>query len=807
MKKFFYLFLLLCSPFTIEAATITVTSGADAGAGTLRAAIASAVAGDDIAFSGVTTVTLTSAELLINKNLTINGGTGVTITRSGAIEFRIFNISSATTVVLNKLSITNGKATGQAGGIQNTANLTLNDCIITNNEAPQGGGLQNDGTLTMNRCFVHSNRDIQKGAGSGLVIYGSSTTLNNCVFTNNQGAPAIGLQSSGSLTVTNCTIAKNAGIGINIANGSTTLNNTIVAENTGTHNIKNNVSASSAYNLIGTEVGNGGLINGTNNNKVGISPQFANSSDPDGVDDIFGTTDDGLIPLTCSPALNAGNNTNAPSGTDIAGNQRIFATTVDIGAYEFQASSIPPSTITLSTAAILVGATTFTIPYTATTGSPTTYSISGTGITTVTDAALPNSPISVNLTAPASSNLSFTLTVKNAGGCTNSITGSVSVTKSVTWTGAVSTDWNTPNNWSPSFVPTATVTAIINDVTNDPVILSGTTANCLRMDIGNTGALTINSGGSLTVATDVVTLNRGINIFTKGTLTNNGVLTISTNTSVALIALSDSSTFNNSGTVVLNSAVFDITLGGPNSIVNNTASGIINFRTGRGFHCLNGTTGNIITNQGTMNYSGTDYFAVLNPNFTLNNSGIIDVKSGQGIAMQGGTLNNLACGKTLMPTVQLDNSAAISTTTNAGAMVLGSVINTNGIFNNTGVTNRLPTVGTFTNTGNGAVHIRNSTTPIFAYGGTFNGTINGIFTDSLATVSAGTFANPNTFTPLATLPKTSQTLFAKITPSGGACSYIVPFTYNNVPSSTKDLSNIVKLHQNRPNPFSQETVI
>lgn len=196
MKKIFYncflLCLLVCGSFTVQAATITVTNGGDDGAGSLRQAITDAMPGDVIDFAmGVTTVTLTSNQLFINKNLTIDGGTsGVTVTRSGALNFRIFNIiSSSAVVVFNKLSITNGKAVPPAGnqsaGIQNTGTLTLNDCIIANNEAPQAGGIQNDKILTMNRCFVHSN--ITATVGSGLLIYGSSTTLNNCVFTNNQG--------------------------------------------------------------------------------------------------------------------------------------------------------------------------------------------------------------------------------------------------------------------------------------------------------------------------------------------------------------------------------------------------------------------------------------------------------------------------------------------------------------------------------------------------------------------------------------------------------------------------------------------
>ncbi len=54
------------------AATITVTSAADSGPGTLRQAILDAASGDTINFSlpsGTTEITLTSNELLINRSL------------------------------------------------------------------------------------------------------------------------------------------------------------------------------------------------------------------------------------------------------------------------------------------------------------------------------------------------------------------------------------------------------------------------------------------------------------------------------------------------------------------------------------------------------------------------------------------------------------------------------------------------------------------------------------------------------------------------------------------------------------------
>ena len=917
MKKIFYLFLLLNSCLTIKAATITVTSGADAGVGTLRAAITSAIAGDTIAFSGVTTVTLTSGQLTINKNLTINGGTGVTITRSGVTEFRIFNISSAMTVVFNKLSITNGKAAGQAGGVQNNGILTLNDCIITNNEAPQGGGLQNDGTLTMNRCFVHSNTMTAGGGGCGLIIYSTnSTTLNNCVFTNNQVGWAIDIQSAGTLTITNCTIAKNTG-GINVGNRNAvvTLKNTIVAENTNTTNaniLNNNVSAGSAYNLIGTEGGNGGLTNGTNNNKVGVSPLFANSSDPDGTDNIFGTADDGLRLTACNFATNVGNNADAPSGTDILGNLRIFATTVDIGAYEFQANSTPVPTITLGTIpTILAGAMTFTVPYTATTSAPTTYSVSGTGITTVTDAALPSSPITVNLSSAASGGtISFTLTVKNANGCTSTATtGYVVVYTPISQACATATF-----NGTAPIAPTATtagvggqggihtytvptgVTAIRIDARgakggNSPITGGGTFAggnggrvqatyavtpgDVLYILVGGKGGdgsldngvneRTASGGGGATVVSKgpigtgtlllVAGGGGGAGHSGAGGQSNNlpgngaggvgaGGASFSTNggnSTVGDDCGAGGKALNAGGNGGANTCFKPETNGGGYggggagnySIANGNAGGgggggyvggngggVAGGNGGSSYNdpsatnvtinnhsddngsvsivIVGGThnitwTGAVSTDWNTpCNWSPSGVPTATNPviipettnkpiigsgtNFaksiTINgasasltvNSGAVLTTSKIDISTQGQIINN-ACGIIKVTGDYLN--AGTATTTNQGFILINGVLTNSTTFTNTGVLKYSTLTGSVTNNQAASVIVRNLTYPIFNYGGTYNGTINGIFTDSLATISAGTFAAPNTFTALATLPKTSQTLYAKITPSGG----------------------------------------
>ena len=86
------------------AATITVTNTNDSGAGSFRQAIIAASPGDTINFApSVTTVTLTSGELVIDKNLTITGpgANRLTVTAEyhDFVYFRIFNISSSTVTV------------------------------------------------------------------------------------------------------------------------------------------------------------------------------------------------------------------------------------------------------------------------------------------------------------------------------------------------------------------------------------------------------------------------------------------------------------------------------------------------------------------------------------------------------------------------------------------------------------------------------------------------------------------------------------------------------------------------------------
>ena len=81
----------------------------------------------------------------------------------------------------------------------------------------------------------------------------------------------------------------------------------------------------------------------------------------------------------------------------------------------------------------------------------------------------------------------------------------------LTWDGSTDTDWNTPANWDGDAVPTSIDAAIIANVANQPVIVSGVGANCNDLTVNDAATLTINSGGSL---------------ITNGTITNNGTVDV-----------------------------------------------------------------------------------------------------------------------------------------------------------------------------------------------------------------------------------------------------------------------------------------
>lgn len=299
---------------------------------------------------------------------------------------------------LDGFTISDGYISGikVIGFCSNNASAAINNCIIQDNGAAgdnAAGGIAvvNTGAapVGINNCFIVGNRGASSG---GITCTDGKIKLLNCVFTKNVGAVlnATGpssaiyfLRSSGNIT--NCTFVGNntnpsSGLfALENVSDSIYINNSILWGNydlfmgyqpnpspyhimlvsgSNKFSVKNSLYQPVVVSMPGTLAGAAPalLLNSLSNN-----PFLVNESSPAGIDNQWGTADDGLGLTTCSPAINVGNN-GAIGGitTDILDNSRIFNTQVDLGAYEVQQNATTGITVqTLSTnVAVNVGDTT-----------------------------------------------------------------------------------------------------------------------------------------------------------------------------------------------------------------------------------------------------------------------------------------------------------------------------------------------------------------------------------------------------------------------------------------------------------------
>lgn len=181
---------------------IEVTNEADSGSGSLRAAISSAVSGDTIIFDPViSTIILSSGEILINKNVTINGPSADKLTVSGDGKSRIFVINSSVEATISGISIINGFTMSSGGAIYNLGTINIMHSTLTNNH-----------------CFVNENPVGERGGGAilnlGIVNISDSIFFNNRVSQEFQctRCEAYGgaiLNKGGIVSITNSTLQYN----------------------------------------------------------------------------------------------------------------------------------------------------------------------------------------------------------------------------------------------------------------------------------------------------------------------------------------------------------------------------------------------------------------------------------------------------------------------------------------------------------------------------------------------------------------------------------------------------------------------
>ncbi len=183
----------------VRAATFTVTTTADSGAGSLRQGLLDADASPDpdtitfdIPGGGEHTITLASP-LTVASDVTIDGtsqpgyaGTNV-ITISGNDTCRVLDVTTGT-VAIQGLTIIGGNTLQEGGGVRNAATLTLTNCTISGNGAYYvGGGICHEYALalTLNGCTVSGNTAYEGGGiycqGNGL----TALTMTNCTLSGN----------------------------------------------------------------------------------------------------------------------------------------------------------------------------------------------------------------------------------------------------------------------------------------------------------------------------------------------------------------------------------------------------------------------------------------------------------------------------------------------------------------------------------------------------------------------------------------------------------------------------------------------
>lgn len=212
--------LLLVFSGTALPATNTVTSLADSGVGSLRQVIAESAAGDAVMFGVTGTITLTSGELVVTKDLTIVGPSVFALAISGNNSVRVFYVNTNVNLALSNLTVANGRGDMGAGVYNSGGELILHHCTLVNNSATGQAGANYSGNPGTNGC--------------GGAAYNSGV-LNaiNCAFLSNSVVGGAGAMSawpsgpggaggdgnggaignSGILTMTGCLLANNSASG------------------------------------------------------------------------------------------------------------------------------------------------------------------------------------------------------------------------------------------------------------------------------------------------------------------------------------------------------------------------------------------------------------------------------------------------------------------------------------------------------------------------------------------------------------------------------------------------------------------
>jgi hypothetical protein len=234
---------IVLSAGTAGAESFVVTTTAESGPGSLRAAIIGTgelSEPDTIKIEVGGTIELESElEPLYNGPVSVvgPGSQALTVTRAAsAPNFRIFEIGPSISASFEGLTISGGVANKYGGGIFSGSPLTLTDVVLTDNEVVSsggedtfaiGGGVVAIGHLTVRESTVRGNRATAKGAsgetfagGGGIggntpLTLERSTVAENVAQALSQGGTEAlafggGIQANSGATIMGSTISGNS---------------------------------------------------------------------------------------------------------------------------------------------------------------------------------------------------------------------------------------------------------------------------------------------------------------------------------------------------------------------------------------------------------------------------------------------------------------------------------------------------------------------------------------------------------------------------------------------------------------------
>ena len=319
--------------------------------------------------------TILSGDLQGNDNATVNLNDASRADNSYRVVWVVRE-----NIEIDGVTISDGHANASSGSNRfgaglwsrdDVANFSIRNSILKNNSALLGSALYltaDNSTYNINACVFENNMSSNVAAAIYAVPAASSTmdlTITNSLFNNNRtedanGGSANGLSavwarafhggSSIAATIVNNTFVNNSNGGtgnsdfatFGLSQQSGSFSSLTVANNIFWGNTDHNGNTALAFgkrtdaNLasgltIVNSIDEDGFSNIASANLTSTStanPLFTNASSND------------FTLQSGSPAVDSGNNSSLPAGitTDLSGNIRIFNTTVDMGAYEYNST-------------------------------------------------------------------------------------------------------------------------------------------------------------------------------------------------------------------------------------------------------------------------------------------------------------------------------------------------------------------------------------------------------------------------------------------------------------------------------------